>query len=152
MKKIFLLSITMLFIVGMLFSAVVKKQKKYTQQKIEIKNAQDIVEYLERQGFSGREIKEGALAKIFKVISLRDYKGLYNEEKYSVAIWDFEKSYGFNIAVPLFQMLTLLTDTVVYKDRPYIISIEGSKDDKRKIIEKLKIVLPTLMEVGEKEY
>jgi len=142
----------MLFIIGYLFSAGVKKQIKDKEEKIEIKNSQDIVEYLERQGFSGREIKEGVLAKIFKVISLRDYKGLYNGEKYSVAIWDFEKSYGFNIAVPLFQMLTLLTDTVVYKDRPYIISIEGDKAEQKKIIDKLKIALPTLMEVGEKEY
>lgn len=150
MRKIEVLFILIFFFVNFSFSATVKK--KDVEGKIEIKNAQDIVEYLERQGFSGSEIKEGALAKVFKAVSLRDYKGLYNGEKYSVAIWDFEKSYGFNIAVPLFQMLTLLTDTAVYKDRPYIISIEGGKADKQKIINKLKIILPTLMEIGEKEY
>ncbi|MBP7792250.1 MAG: hypothetical protein KA120_04225 [Candidatus Goldbacteria bacterium] len=150
MKRIFILLITFLFSVNFLFSATVKK--KAGKEKFEIKNAQDIVEYLEKHGLTGSEIKEGVMAKIFRVITLRDYRGIYNKDKYSVAIWDFEKSYGFNIAVSLFQLLTLFTDTAVYKDRPYIISIEGNKTEQQKIIDKLESVLPTLMEIGEKEY
>lgn len=150
MKRVFIFLATILFFMNIIFSAAVKK--KVVEEQIQIKKAQDIVEYLERQGFKGVEIKEGILSKIFKVISLRDYKGLYNIKKYSVAIWDFEKSYGYNIAVNLFQMLTLLSDTTVYKERPYIISIEGDKQEQKKIVDKLKIVLPNLMEIGEKEY
>jgi hypothetical protein len=150
MKRIFVLLFAFLFSVNFLFSATVKK--KAGKEKVEIKNAQDIIEYLEKQGLTGSEKEQGIMAKIFKVIALRDYRGLYNDGKYSVAIWDFEKSYGFNIAVTLFQMLTLFTDTAVYKDRPYIISIEGNKTEQQKIIDKLEFVLPTLMEIGEKEY
>jgi hypothetical protein len=83
---------------------------------------------------------------------MRDYRGLYNSNRYSILIMDFEKSYGFNIAVYIFQILTLLNQRDVYKDRPYIISIAGSKQDRQKIIEKLKIVLPSLMEIDDKEY
>lgn len=150
MKKILVFLISTLFFINIIFSATVKK--KIREEKVEIKNAQDIVEYLERQGFSGSEINQGILAKIFKLISLRDYKGLYNQNTYSISIWDFEKSYGFNISVTLFQMLALLVDTDIYKDRPYIISIKGSKKDRQKIVDKLKIILPTLMEIEEREY
>jgi|DewCreStandDraft_4_1066084.scaffolds.fasta_scaffold02440_15 hypothetical protein len=150
MKKIFLLFICLFLTINFLFSATFKE--KVAEEQIQIKNAQDIVEYLERQGIKGVEIKEGILAKIFKIISLRNYKGLYNSEKYSIAIWDFEKSYGYNIAVNLFQMLTLLSDTAVYKERPYIISIEGDKQEQQNIVNKLKIALPNLMEIAGKEY
>ncbi|MCX8092757.1 MAG: hypothetical protein N3E50_01160 [Candidatus Goldbacteria bacterium] len=130
-KLIFLMIIV--FFMNFLFAATMKKKIKEEKiEKIEIKNAQDIVEYLKRQGFSGSEINEGIIAKTFKLISLRDYRGFYNGDKYSIAIWDFEKSSGFNMAIALFQMLTLLTDTVVYKDRPYIISIEGNETEQKK--------------------
>ena len=146
MKK----AIIAMLVILISFSFVYAKKEK---KKVEpITYASQVIEGLAKHGIKGEPAKEGALAKMLKIVGLIEYSGTV-ADTYTVAAWKFDSSFGFGIANKLFQMLTLLSDTYVYKEMPIIISIEtDTKEDFEKVIKKLKIIMPHIREIGEKDH
>ncbi len=151
MKKAIIALFVLLVSAGFVYAA--KKTKTIKKPgPIIITSALQVIEELEKRGITGIEAEMGIVPKAFRVLSLRDYRGIVNHN-YSVAVWDYRNAAGFNIAVKLFQMLTFLSDTEVYKRRPFIISVEfEDKAEFDRILAKLKEFLPDIKEIGAKEY
>jgi hypothetical protein len=151
MKKI-LIALSVLLLVPVFVNAAKTAKEEKKPAVVVITRAGQVIEELEKRGITGKEGESGVLQDVFKVLSLREYKSIVGDADFTVAVWDYSSTLGFDIAVKLFQALTLVTDKQVYKSRPYIISLSGDKANVGKIVLKLKEILPSLREIGEKEY
>ena len=147
MKKTLIIILVILLSFSFAFAKKAKKKKKPKP----ITESVQIIQGLERHGIKGDAAKEGVLAKVFKGIGMRDYIGIVGD-RYSVSVWTFDTSFGFGVANSLFKMLSLAQDRYVYKEIPFIISIEAdTKPDAEKVIKKLKLIMPHIREIGEDE-
>ncbi len=114
-------------------------------------DAGSIISKFEDAGITGEKAKYGLSKKVLKILSLRDYGGIV-AERYGVGVFEFGKAWGFDRAVDLFQMLTLISRTEVYKQRPYIIVIGGeSASERNAVIKKIKKAMPHIREIAEKD-
>ena len=114
-------------------------------------DAQEIISKLEKAGITGKKAKYGLSKKIFKILTLENYDGIVSDN-YSVGVYGFNKAWGFDRAVDFFQMLTLVSQTEVYKERPYIITIEGeTKEGRDAAVNKIKKTMPHIREISEED-
>ncbi len=110
-----------------------------------------VIQGFKDAGITGEKAKYGISKKILKIISLKDYGGIINERR-GVGVFEFKSSWGFDRAVDLFRMLTLISRVEVYKERPYIIVIGGESSSERQgIVNKVKKAMPHAREISEKD-
>lgn len=117
-----------------------------------ITSAMMFAEEFQKSGVTGKETSEGILPKIMGILGLRQYREITGHD-FSVQIWDFKSTTGFNIADVMFHFFDMLTDVEVYKSRPYIVQIDfESKESHDMIIKSLKKIMPDIKEAGTKEF
>jgi hypothetical protein len=135
---------------GGLYAAVKGNEKKAAPPVIT--SAMQLAEELQKRGVTGSETDSGVIQKIFIVLGLRQSRGISSHE-YSVQIYDFKSAAGFNIAVWIFHVFTLLSDDEVYKSRPYIVAVNfQNRENLEKVTAALKEIIPDIKDVKEKEF
>jgi hypothetical protein len=151
MRKILMAAIAAVICCSAVFASKATPEEKKAGPPV-ITSAGQIIEELEKRGVSGEEADGGLLSNILKALKLRGFKSI-EANGCTMEVYDFQTGDGFNIAVKIFQGITMVTKISVYKSRPYIISFKiKSMEGFGKLTEKLKEVMPYIQDIGAKEY